>query len=96
MDATRPTTAERLAAFAMTLQETQVKRERGELLQPILKTCSDQLFLMKSDLAPFPPHSPASVFLASSDPLKVWLSSRAVWSDFFAPARSPFLCCVIP
>ena len=33
MDVTHPTTAERLAAFEVTLKEIQGKRERGESLQ---------------------------------------------------------------
>jgi hypothetical protein len=37
MDAIRPTTAERLPAFAMTFKEIQGKHERGESLQPMLK-----------------------------------------------------------
>jgi hypothetical protein len=37
MDATHPTTAERLAAFDVTLKEIQEKRERGESLQPVLE-----------------------------------------------------------
>lgn len=45
-----------------------------------------RMSLLQSRLVRSPSHSPASIFLASSDPLKVWLSSRAVWSDFFAPA----------
>jgi|APIni6443716594_1056825.scaffolds.fasta_scaffold1369018_1 hypothetical protein len=36
-DVTHPTTAEWLAAFAMTLKEIQWKHERGESLQPMLK-----------------------------------------------------------
>ena len=36
MDMTHPTTAERLAAFDMTLKEIEEKRERGESLQPVL------------------------------------------------------------
>jgi hypothetical protein len=36
-DVTHPTTAEWLAAFAMTLKEIQGKRERGESLQTVLK-----------------------------------------------------------
>jgi len=37
MDVTHPTTAERLAAFDVTLKEIQEKRERGESLQPVLE-----------------------------------------------------------
>jgi hypothetical protein len=37
MDRTHPTTAERLAAFDVTLKEIQEKRERGESLQPVLE-----------------------------------------------------------
>ena len=37
MDVTHPTTAERLAAFDMTLKEIEEKRERGESLQPVLE-----------------------------------------------------------
>jgi len=37
MDVTHPTTAERLAAFDVTLTEIQEKRERGESLQPVLE-----------------------------------------------------------
>ena len=37
MDVTHPTTAERLAAFDVTLKEIQEKRERGESLQPMLE-----------------------------------------------------------
>jgi predicted Zn-dependent protease len=37
MNATHPTTAERLAAFDVTLKEIQEKRERGESLQPVLE-----------------------------------------------------------
>lgn len=37
MDVTHPTTAERLAAFAVTLKEVQRKRERRESVQPRLK-----------------------------------------------------------
>jgi hypothetical protein len=37
MDVTHPTTAERLAAFEMTLKEIQEKRDRGESLQPLLE-----------------------------------------------------------
>ena len=36
MDVTHPTTAERLAAFDVTLKEIGTKRERGESLQPLL------------------------------------------------------------
>jgi predicted Zn-dependent protease len=35
-DVTHPTTAERLAAFDVTLKEIQEKRDRGELLKPVL------------------------------------------------------------
>jgi predicted Zn-dependent protease len=35
MDVTHPTTAERLAAFDVTLKEIEAKRDRGELLQPV-------------------------------------------------------------
>jgi predicted Zn-dependent protease len=35
MDVTHPTTAERLAAFEVTLKEIEEKRDRGELLQPL-------------------------------------------------------------
>ena len=34
-DVTHPTTAERLAAFDVTLKEIEAKRDRGELLQPV-------------------------------------------------------------
>jgi hypothetical protein len=37
MDRIHPTTAERLAAFEVTLKEIQEKRERGESLQPVLE-----------------------------------------------------------
>jgi hypothetical protein len=37
MDASHPTTAERLAAFDVTLKEIEEKRDRGELLQPVLE-----------------------------------------------------------
>jgi len=37
MDVTHPTTAERLAAFDVTLKEIEEKRDRGELLQPVLE-----------------------------------------------------------
>jgi len=37
MDLTHPTTAERLAAFDVTLKEIEAKRDRGELLQPVLE-----------------------------------------------------------
>jgi predicted Zn-dependent protease len=37
MDVTHPTTAERLAALEMTLKEIKEKRDRGELLQPVLE-----------------------------------------------------------
>ena len=37
MDRTHPTTAERLAAFEVTLKEIQEKRERGESLQSVLE-----------------------------------------------------------
>jgi hypothetical protein len=37
MDVTHPTTAERLAALEMTLEEIQEKSERGDSLQPVLK-----------------------------------------------------------
>lgn len=37
MDATHPTTAERLAAFEVTLKEIEEKRDRGELLKPVLE-----------------------------------------------------------
>jgi hypothetical protein len=37
MAAIRPTIAERLAAFEVTLKEIQGKRERGESLQAMLK-----------------------------------------------------------
>ena len=37
MDVTHPTTAERLAALEMTLKEIEEKRDRGELLQPVLE-----------------------------------------------------------
>jgi beta-barrel assembly-enhancing protease len=37
MDRTHPTTAERLATFEMTLKEIEEKRDRGELLQPVLE-----------------------------------------------------------
>ena len=37
MDRTHPTTAERLAAFDVTLKEIEEKRDRGELLQPVLE-----------------------------------------------------------
>ena len=40
MDVTHPTTAERLAAFEVTLKEIQEKRERGESLQPVLENTS--------------------------------------------------------
>ena len=36
-DVTHPTTAERLAAFDVTLKEIEAKRDRGELLQPVLE-----------------------------------------------------------
>src|SRR5437879_3203468 len=36
-DVTHPTTAERLAAFEVTLEEIQEKRERGESLHPVLE-----------------------------------------------------------
>jgi predicted Zn-dependent protease len=35
VDLTHPTTAERLAAFDVTLSEIEEKRDRGELLQPV-------------------------------------------------------------
>ena len=37
MTLTHPTTAERLAAFDVTLKEIEAKRDRGELLQPLLE-----------------------------------------------------------
>jgi predicted Zn-dependent protease len=37
MDVSHPTTAERLAAFDVTLKEIEEKRDRGELLQPVLE-----------------------------------------------------------
>ena len=37
MDVTHPTTADRLAAFEITLKEIQEKRDRGESLQPVLE-----------------------------------------------------------
>ena len=37
MDMTHPTTAERLAALDVTLEEIEAKRDRGELLQPVLE-----------------------------------------------------------
>ena len=37
MDVTHPTTAERLAALDVTLEEIEAKRDRGELLQPVLE-----------------------------------------------------------
>jgi predicted Zn-dependent protease len=37
MDVSHPTTAERLAAFEVTLKEIEEKRDRGELLQPVLE-----------------------------------------------------------
>jgi len=37
MDVTHPTTAERLAAFDVTLKEIEAKRDQGELLQPVLE-----------------------------------------------------------
>ena len=37
MEVTHPTTAERLAALDVTLKEIEAKRDRGELLQPVLE-----------------------------------------------------------
>jgi predicted Zn-dependent protease len=37
MDVTHPITDERLAAFDVTLKEIEAKRDRGELLQPVLE-----------------------------------------------------------
>jgi predicted Zn-dependent protease len=37
MDATHPTTAERLASCDVTLKEIEAKRDWGELLQPVLE-----------------------------------------------------------
>jgi predicted Zn-dependent protease len=37
MDMDHPTTAERLAAFEETLKEIEEKRDRGDMLQPVLE-----------------------------------------------------------
>ncbi len=75
IDRDHPTTAERLAAFEETLKEIEDKRQRGEPLEPVSAEpqCA---FPTRETLSP--PHSPAIVFLASSDSGKVWLSCSAV------------------
>ena len=55
MDVSHPTTVERLAVFEVTLTEIQEKRDRGDILQPVLEQtrclegCQGLRFAVKSD-----------------------------------------------
>jgi two-component system NtrC family response regulator len=80
----RPRLYQLLARYGLKRTKSEDQKERPRSSQP------------DNSPRPFLPHRPASVFLASSDPVKVWLSFSAVWSDFFAPTWSPFFCCAIP